>query len=347
MPLIKIKGVKAYSSKGKVYAYHRASGTQIKATYGSPEFFAELKALNDKHTTQPSNGGGPGTWGALVTEYKGSTRFRKELGRRTRSDYDEIFEWLKGIDDMPLSDIDKAFVIDLRDKAHDKKNWHFANAMLTAMGAVFTWAGDRKKAPTHPVRGVKRVKRPKGKPRANRPWAKDEWTVVVQSAPKHLLAPILLFGVLGWREGEAIARPVTDYDRTNKTIKRISSKNGKEVRTPVPAVVAAALDALLPHDAITLLVNSRGRPWTEDGFRASFFKFIRKLETEGKVGRGLTAHGLRHTCATVMKELGVPKELRKEWLGQNSDGMAEWYSRDADMQQQFSELVKKIDEGVL
>lgn len=53
MPLIKVRGVKAYVSKGQVYAYHRATSTCLKSLYGSHDFFAELKAIEDKHEAAP------------------------------------------------------------------------------------------------------------------------------------------------------------------------------------------------------------------------------------------------------------------------------------------------------
>jgi hypothetical protein len=55
MPLIKIRGVKAYVSKGHVYAYHRKSGTRLSSPYGSPDIFAELKDIEDKHKSEPKD----------------------------------------------------------------------------------------------------------------------------------------------------------------------------------------------------------------------------------------------------------------------------------------------------
>jgi integrase len=179
--------------------------------------------------------------------------------------------------------------------------------------------------------------------RANRPWTRKEWEVVTAAAPKHILAPILLCGVLGWRGTEVVNRPRSDYDREEKKIKRRSAKSGKIVKTPVPRLVSDALDALFPHDATTLLVNSRGRPWTENGFRVSFFKFVGRLEEQDKVGPDLTIHGLRHTCGTPMRELGFDKDTIADMLGQEDAGMAEWYARDADLERKLTGVVRKID----
>ena len=166
---------------------------------------------------------------------------------------------------------------------------------------------------------------------------------MTQRAPKHLLAPILLCGALGWREGEAIVRPRGDYDRDAKKIKRVSAKSGKLVKTPVPKLVSDALDALFPHDAVTLLVNSCGLPWTQDGFRASVFKFFHKLEEGGLVAPGLTIHGLRHTHATIMRELGFDLQAIADMLGQEEAGMAAWYSREAELEDKLAKVVARMD----
>jgi hypothetical protein len=90
----------------------------------------------------------------------------------------------------------------------------------------------------------------------------QEWGTVRSAAPLHLLAPILLCGVLGWREGEALTRPRTDY----KEKKRVSAESGEVVKTPVPRLISAALDALLPHEAATLLSTRRA----SGGHRVAF-----------------------------------------------------------------------------
>jgi integrase len=231
----------------------------------------------------------------------------------------------------------------LRDKAKTNRRRRFANYVIAVIQAVFIWALERDLVDEHPIQKVKTIKRPKDMDRANRPWTRKEWEVATAAAPKPILAPILLCGVLGWRGIEVVNRPRTDYDRVEKKIRRRSAKSGKIVRTPVPKMISDALDALFPHDATKLLVNSRGRPWTENGFRKSIFKFLGKLEEQGKVRPGLTIHGLRHTCGTLMRELGFDKDTIADMLGQEDAGMAEWYARDADLERKLSGVVKKID----
>jgi integrase len=168
-------------------------------------------------------------------------------------------------------------------------------------------------------------------PRANRVWTEEELKTVAEAAPKNLLAPILLCGILGWREGEAVTAPRTAYNQGTGELVRVSAKSGKVVPTPTPKTIVTAIEAIFPHDATTLLVSSTGRPWTLNGFRSSFFQLIRKLEKKGQVEPGLTCHGLRHTAATRLREGGFHLQTIADFLGQDTQGMAAHYSRDADL----------------
>jgi integrase len=344
MALVKIQGVKTYTSKGRTYAYHRSSGVALKTRIGSPEFLAELAKVDEeyraKHTAAVSHK--PGTWGGLVAAYR--EHRMPELAKRTRHDYERILNWTANLKDMPLADWSRGFVIKMRDKALAQHKRRFANYVVAVVQAVFSWGLDRDYITENPVKRIKSIKRPKNMARANRPWTKAEWDVAVAEAPPHLLAPILLCGVLGWRRGEVVSRPRSDYDSEAKKIRRVSAKSGKVVKTTVPKAIHDALDALLPHDAVTLLVNTRGRPWTIDGFATSMFTFLRKLESEGRVGPGLTMHGLRHTCGTTMRELGFDLQTIADMLGQEQAGMAGWYSRDAELEGKLAGVVDKLDE---
>src|SRR5262249_37948304 len=188
MALVKSRGVKAYVSNGK-------SGTRLKKPYGSAEFLAELAAVEAKYQGRPEPTPTPGTWGALVIRYKEHRLPR--LARRTQSDYHKVLDWLAAIDAMPLSEWSRGFAVKLRDKAFAQRGRRFANYVISVVQAVFTWGLERDYVMQHPVQNVKPIERPKHIERANRPWSRGEWDLVIAEAPRHLLAPILLCGVLG------------------------------------------------------------------------------------------------------------------------------------------------------
>jgi len=339
MPKINLPGVKIYNSKGRLYAYHRVTGIRLESPIGTAEFIAELARAEAKAKRV---GERSGTWGGLVKAYKESPRYLIDLKPRTRSDYDKVLFWLKPLEQSELTDWDRGYVTEIQDRARAKHGLRFAKYVTAVISLVFKWGMGRNLAHMNPAEGVEKIRRPKDSPRANRPWRDEEWTVVWTKASKHLKPILALAGILGWRGGETITAPRNCYDPKTKTISRISSKSGRIVTSTVPAMVAVALNAIFPHNATTLLVNSRGKPWTQNGFRVSVFKLIRKLEQKGLVGKGLTIHGLRHTVATRARELGFDPRAIADVLGQETEGMALHYSKTADSTKRTSNIVTML-----
>ena len=99
----------------------------------------------------------------------------------------------------------------------------------------------------------------------------------------------------------------------------------------------------LNPDPGTLAVTSRGRSWTTSGFRASFFKLIRKLQADGRIEPGLTFHGLRHTLGKLVMEAGGAKEDIGLILGDRSMAMATYYSREHDKVGRTDAIVRLLE----
>jgi integrase len=96
-------------------------------------------------------------------------------------------------------------------------------------------------------------------------------------------------------------------------------------------------------EGCTICANSRGATWTTDGFKTSLFTLIRALEKEGAVARGLTFHGLRHTVATELRELGFDTRTIADMLGQKSESVALHYSQGADLQDKLKPAVESME----
>ena len=97
------------------------------------------------------------------------------------------------------------------------------------------------------------------------------------------------------------------------------------------------------HDAITVCANSRGRPWTVSGFKASWRKVKLKLEKERKIDSGLTLKSLRHTCASILAEMGYDERSIADMLGQKTTEMARHYARRADRSRKVTSIVENFD----
>jgi hypothetical protein len=106
MTVVRVKGFQIFKDRhGRWRCYHRSTGTKIdlkSAPLGSTEFFAECSRISALATvTAPK----PGTLGLLIAAYRGHAAFL-DLAPRTRSDYQNVFDYLKPIADTPLVKFD-------------------------------------------------------------------------------------------------------------------------------------------------------------------------------------------------------------------------------------------------
>ena len=220
----------------------------------------------------------------------------------------------------------------IRDKAAGKLGIRWGNYVKTALSAIVEWGIEYGYTRENPAKDVKNKPRPKDAPQANRPWADFEREAVIEALPAHMLPPVMLMMYYGLDPQDALKLPRSALSNGDIITRR--GKTGIAVALPLLPDVAQAMANQPQHDAITLCANSYGRPWTTAGFRASWRPIRMALEEQGKVQPGLTLKGLRHTVATILREMGKDYASIQLVLGQNTEAMARHYSRRADMREQ-------------
>ncbi|WP_337184251.1 tyrosine-type recombinase/integrase [Shinella sp.] len=340
--VVRIKGLKRYfePKSGKWYAYHRKSGRRISAEFGTPEFFAEFNAIDAKTKSKEAK---PGTLAALIASYRGSAGFQL-LKVRTKSDYQKVLEYLKPLGPSPLGELTQGWVARLRDKTFEKKKRKFANYTLTVLSILFEHAIEQEMMTANPASKVKRVRKPTDAPEANRPWLDAERHAVSAVLPPHMRLPIMLMMYCGLDPQDALTLPRTAVSGGKLDTRR--GKTGVPVWVPLPKPVIEAVAAEPQHSAITLCANSYGKPWTYNGFSTNWAKIKTKLEEAGAVQPGLTLKGLRHTVATILREMGKDYSAIAEMLGQKTEAMAKHYARRADMSKKMAETIGDFDAEV-
>jgi integrase len=127
-------------------------------------------------------------------------------------------------------------------------------------------------------------------------WTEDDEAAFLKTARPHLHLPLVMALWTGQRQGDLLRLPWSAYDGQDIRLKQ--SKTGERVLVPVGAPLKAMLDAM-PRRSPIILVNSEGRPWTPDGFRASFFK-----ARDAAGIKGLTFNDLRGTAVTRLALVG-------------------------------------------
>jgi len=339
---MRLKNVhKVRSKKGRTYYYHRPTRTRLKAEVGTPEFVREVERLNAQ-AEKPEIVAG--TFGALFVAYRASPEFAG-LADATKADYTDVIDWLSPLHDMPLAKVDSGFAIKLRDKAFAKRKRRFANYVVQVCRLAWNWGRPRKLAAAeNPFSETPLIRKPRGEAKANRAWTDGERRAVLEAATGGLRVVVALGMHAAFREGDAVKFARRGYD--GAAIEFVQGKTGEPVWLPAHRDLRDILDealATFAKDHLVFAIGQRGRPFTASGFRASFFKLVHRLQAEGKVGEGLTFHGLRHTVGKLLAEAGCDTKRIAAVLGHKTTKMAEHYSAGADQRRMATEAIRRLE----
>ena len=163
-----------------------------------------------------------------------------------------------------------------------------ADYAWTVLARVLSWSFDRGLVAANPCERGGRLYRGGG--RAEKIWTVADEAAFLERAPAHLHLALLLALWTGQRQGDLLRLPWSGYDGTHIRLRQ--RKTGARVVIPVGAPLKAALDAT-PKLSTIILTNSDGKPWTSDGFRASWGK---ACKVAGVIG--VTFNDLRGTAVT-------------------------------------------------
>lgn len=342
-----LKPVRRELATGEVrtYWYHRATGKRLEHDPTSAAGLLEVAALDAKAEQPKAVAGLPGgSLAALFAAYIDSPDF-SGLKERTRADYLAVRDWIgpEALKKSIVKLITAQQVLALRDKAAKAKGRRFGNYVLQVLRLVIDWGRIRGWRADNPAMGLKQIRKPTGEAHLNRAWLETEVEAFAAAAPPQLLVPFALGLFAGMRQGDALKLTWAAYD--GGCVRWVAGKNDERCAAPATGLFKAILDAARERHrlevkqaaaerrgraALQVCVSSNSTPWTESGFRASFFKLIAKLETKGELQPGCTYQGLRHTIATFARD-GQESEFRiAAAIGDRSTAMAAIYGRDAD-----------------
>jgi integrase len=336
------KGFKVFRDRhGGDRCYHRKTSETVDLKMYplySHGFYAECERIaSASQVITPK----AGTLGMLFEQYRASPNFLEQLEPRTRADYLKVMDYLKPISDVPLIKFDRPLVVRIRDKAAEKKKRRFGNYVRAVLSLVFAWGAERGYVRDNPATGIRDIRKKKGTPDANRPWSDEERHAVLIGLPAHMRPAMALMMFTGLGPKDAVRLPRSFYKAGEIATNR--SKTGVPVFWPAPQELVAILENAPTHNAVTLVANRGGRPWTESGYRASWRKVRMGLEEQGAIGPGLTLYGLRHTVAVILREMGLDERTIADALGQTEIKSARHYAKGADLKPKMRGVVKQFD----
>lgn len=351
-----MRNVKRTTVRGQTYYYHRPTGVRLPEEPGSVAFDSEYARLESITVETPVEIA-PATCktlGALLTAYRGSPAFL-DKANATKADYLSAMDWLKPLHDLPLLRIDTPLIARLRDQAFKTRKRWFANHLMRFLSALFNWARPYGYMASNPAAAVPKIRKPRGERVVNRAWTPVEFVAVMEAMPPELRVAVALGAYAGLREGDVIRLTWTAYD--GAVIESRQLKTGDPIWVPAHSdlrtlltearagrpALAAKLIAKSKPVPLTIVVGQRGEAFTESGFRARFFKVIRRLVADGTVQPGLTFHGLRHTAATMLADAGCDTRDIMSITGHKTEAMVRRYTERADQKRRALSAISRLE----
>ena len=335
--------VQAKNSRGRIHYYFRF------AKRGQPEFrrplphpltetyratydaaWAECFGVHPSHLIDPKG------WPALIREHKQSAKFRmlskNSQGLRVQAMDLALERWGAF---MP-SQIRPVHVQAVYDSLASRPA--SANRRLDDLSALFSWGAVRGYCDANPCRRIERVK---GEG-TYEPWPQWALEKLLSEGKPHITRVALAAIYTGQRREDVITQLTA-----SKIDQGVWSVRQGKTKTLVPVPLHPVLLAMVQEHAdlmkkrgridrdAPILENSRGTPWTSNGFNASWQKEMIRLKLHSLEPR-LVFHGFRATQATIIAtavakspELFGSIERVKAMLGHLSTSMAEHYARRA------------------
>ncbi|HYW77229.1 MAG TPA: tyrosine-type recombinase/integrase, partial [Gammaproteobacteria bacterium] len=241
-----------HGKKGDTYYFRAPSGEKIRLGRDLPTALLKYAEIASERSCV--------TMGDILDAY-----IREELPQRrpsTQKDYTHILKRLRaGFGHLMPSDITPRMVYKYRSLWPGPRG----NRHVAVLSAVLELGVRKGLLDTNPCHRVKRIPE---KPR-DRYVTDEEFLALFKFAPARIRIAMDLAVVTGLRLGDLIAlrfQDLTDEGitiRTSKTEKTLPIEWTEDLR-----IVVDAARAYQPGKvrALTLLVNSRGQPWTRDGF---------------------------------------------------------------------------------
>lgn len=246
--------------------------------------------------------GPKGTIQSLITLFRESSEFNK-LADKTRRDYQRYLDMIGDkFGDVPLRQVEakdaRGAFKEWRDTMAD--NPRKADYAWSVLSRVLSVAKDRGKISVNPCERGGRLYEAD---RAEKVWTPDQIKQFLGVASEPLQMAMLMALWTGQRQGDLLRLTWHAYDGQFLRVKQ--GKTGKRVRIPVSGVLKRVLDEQKVSDKGNgrILSNTRGKDWTEDGFRTSWGKaYDKSALPDGD--DSLTFHDLRGTAVTRLALAG-------------------------------------------
>lgn len=295
-----------------VYWYAWRGGPRLPGQPGSPEFIAaHAEALRGEARSYGA------TLGGLLDRFQDSREF--PTNERTAADYRRHLDAVRReFGDMTLSDLEargsRGLFLEWREEIANERGARTADYVFAILARALSWAVDREILSRNPCARAGRLH---DATRREFTWSLPEEQSILAETDGGLRLAILLALWTAQRQGDILKLAWSAYDGQSLLFRQ--GKTKMRLRLPVAGPLKTALDQAFETKTSPIIVTgSRGsRPYTSDGFRASFDA------ARQRAGLGhLNFHDFRGTFATRASEAGATKAETRAITGHAGDGGA-------------------------
>ena len=371
---LKIPHVQRVKGKGgAVYLYFRKGGYRegpLASADGTSELKAEVDAIlariarAEAAIRKPL----PGTIGGMLAAYNKTADFLSNK-RVTQKGYQAYIDEMKAdIGDVLLSEVSRAWVIDLRDawapRGHNAANKRMQVLRNALAPAIEDEADTRIKG--DPFHKVKAVRRPNDAGESHPVWDDAEVEAAIEDAIARkqpgLARAIALGRYGGFRRGTICALPrharTIGYDDDGQPQPRIVWMTEKRQvlsdKREDPRL--SAIIAKTPSRALTVAYNARGEPWRARQLSQALERLLDRLaeanrvraalDEKGRVYCPLSLHGLRHSRGVELALAGASDAEIMSQLEHATAHAAKIYRRQASRRQMADAGQDRVDKVI-
>ena len=333
--------VHAVTARGKAYYYfQRFRGTQREEPrvklpgepldrdgLPTPEWWRAYRELCGEEQQGPKRG----TFGAMILAYKASPEWN-DLSPKSKSERTRNLGVIEGAwGDLQVSGLAAKHVLELRDRHATTPA--AANNIIRSLSSMLSWSIPRGWLTHNPCTRVKKLKIGEG----YAPWNWEE-IEMFRSHARHDLwwaAGLALF--TGQRLGDVIGMLWSDFQ--GGLIGVTQNKTGKKLWIPMHAQLKRVLNGI-PRRSVNILTNSRGGPWTVDGFKSSWAEEMKRDVFRPLRDNNRVFHGLRKSAVVFLLEAGCTDAEVSAITGQSRQ-MVEHYAKQVNQKKLAAAAVLK------
>lgn len=198
---------------------------------------------------------------------------------------------------------------------------------------MMSWSVPRGWRTHNPCMGVKKIKGGEG----YAPWDWDDIELFQTYARADLWFAAALALYTGQRQGDVLAMLWSDI--RDGLIAVVQSKTGKKLWIPMHEHLRTLLHGA-PKGSVNILTNSRGQPWTSDGFKTTWTHEMKRDVLKRLRDAGRVFHGLRKSAVVMLLEAGCTDAEVAAITGQSRQ-MVEHYARQVNQKKLAAAAVLK------